>query len=200
MFLLRMISLCLPFMSISFLFSMEPQERPIVAAYGAIQQTWRSEACERYGASINYGHQHEETVSLPNTTDQLHRFREQSLHRNRYLAYLGHRQHPSEYSYRFTITPQASQSLIGLIDVVTQWNGSYGHVIGLEVNPEFRRQGYGRRLLQAACAFFTKERVQTAVIAVETPEQKEAALALYQSEGFERDAAQRGHVLRKNLR
>ncbi len=71
--------------------------------------------------------------------------------------------------------------LAGQIKLITWWNG-YAYIDDLIVNPEFRGQGVGRALMEAAIQWSRERRFPG--IMLETQDDNVAACKLYESCGF----------------
>jgi ribosomal-protein-alanine N-acetyltransferase len=67
----------------------------------------------------------------------------------------------------------------------------YGHVVSLAVEASHRRQGIGRRLMEAALAHLAQRRVAT--VGLEVRLSNRAAQALYEQLGFESGGIIRGY-------
>lgn len=75
----------------------------------------------------------------------------------------------------------------------------FGVITGLFVNPEYRRLGYGQRLLREALDFIKKEELKRAVLRIDDGAENQTAISLYTKEGFSRDKDQQGYVMVKDL-
>ncbi len=81
----------------------------------------------------------------------------------------------------FAILVEEGEKLAGLV-LVTSEGGGFGYIASLDVHPEFRRHGVGRKLLTIAEEEMSREGAEKIFLHVAVD--NEAALKLYRSQGY----------------